>query len=176
MLLTLVKLEAKLQEVHACPAAAGARGSSTARLHRNFSRLHLPCATSIDIATASAKTATAAAEPLTMPPHSWASTLKLPSSSFGYVCSPRPVRRRANVDSDRARPLLSERERLVRACTDDLYRTASARQQDSSKTPPFVIQDGPPYANGPLHAGHALNKILKDMILRVELQKGSSHR
>ena len=36
----------------------------------------------------------------------------------------------------------------------------------------FVIHDGPPYANGDLHVGHALNKILKDMILRVKVQQG----
>ena len=31
---------------------------------------------------------------------------------------------------------------------------------------PFVLHDGPPYANGALHMGHALNKILKDVINR----------
>ncbi|MBY0330007.1 MAG: class I tRNA ligase family protein, partial [Acetobacteraceae bacterium] len=31
----------------------------------------------------------------------------------------------------------------------------------------FVLHDGPPYANGPLHIGHALNKILKDVINRA---------
>jgi isoleucyl-tRNA synthetase len=35
-----------------------------------------------------------------------------------------------------------------------------------------VLHDGPPYANGPLHVGHALNKILKDMVLRVKVQQG----
>jgi isoleucyl-tRNA synthetase len=35
-----------------------------------------------------------------------------------------------------------------------------------------VLQDGPPYANGALHIGHALNKILKDMILRHKVQTG----
>jgi isoleucyl-tRNA synthetase len=35
-----------------------------------------------------------------------------------------------------------------------------------------VLHDGPPYANGPLHIGHALNKILKDMVLRVKVQQG----
>ena len=33
--------------------------------------------------------------------------------------------------------------------------------------PKFVLHDGPPYANGQLHIGHALNKILKDVINRV---------
>ena len=31
----------------------------------------------------------------------------------------------------------------------------------------FVLHDGPPYANGPLHIGHALNKILKDVVNRA---------
>ena len=35
-----------------------------------------------------------------------------------------------------------------------------------------MLHDGPPYANGPLHVGHALNKILKDMVLRVKVQQG----
>lgn len=33
---------------------------------------------------------------------------------------------------------------------------------------PFILADGPPYANGNLHVGHALNKILKDVILRFK--------
>jgi isoleucyl-tRNA synthetase len=35
-----------------------------------------------------------------------------------------------------------------------------------------VLHDGPPYANGQLHIGHALNKILKDVICRVKVQEG----
>ena len=31
---------------------------------------------------------------------------------------------------------------------------------------PFILHDGPPYANGHLHIGHALNKTIKDMIVR----------
>ncbi|MGK7877306.1 MAG: isoleucine--tRNA ligase [Xenococcaceae cyanobacterium] len=36
----------------------------------------------------------------------------------------------------------------------------------------FVLHDGPPYANGPLHTGHALNKILKDIINKYKLLRG----
>ncbi|CAM9995406.1 unnamed protein product, partial [Scytosiphon promiscuus] len=36
----------------------------------------------------------------------------------------------------------------------------------------FVLHDGPPYANGDLHIGHALNKILKDFINRYQMLKG----
>lgn len=37
---------------------------------------------------------------------------------------------------------------------------------------PFVLHDGPPYANGDIHIGHALNKILKDFVLRYRTMKG----
>ena len=36
----------------------------------------------------------------------------------------------------------------------------------------FVLHDGPPYANGDLHLGHALNKILKDVINRAQQMSG----
>ncbi|MEC7570773.1 MAG: isoleucine--tRNA ligase, partial [Pseudomonadota bacterium] len=38
--------------------------------------------------------------------------------------------------------------------------------------PPFILHDGPPYANGHLHIGHALNKILKDVINRAQQMRG----
>ncbi|MFN3976359.1 MAG: isoleucine--tRNA ligase [Aquificaceae bacterium] len=37
---------------------------------------------------------------------------------------------------------------------------------------PFVLHDGPPYANGHIHIGHALNKILKDVIVKYKLLSG----
>ena len=40
----------------------------------------------------------------------------------------------------------------------------------------FVLHDGPPYANGNLHIGHALNKILKDFINKYQLLKGKKVR
>ncbi len=36
----------------------------------------------------------------------------------------------------------------------------------------FILHDGPPYANGHLHLGHVLNKVLKDMIVKIHLMKG----
>lgn len=36
----------------------------------------------------------------------------------------------------------------------------------------FVLHDGPPYANGAVHVGHAINKILKDVIVRTALSRG----
>ena len=41
---------------------------------------------------------------------------------------------------------------------------------------PFILHDGPPYANGSLHIGHALNKILKDIINRYQLLQGRKVR
>ena len=37
---------------------------------------------------------------------------------------------------------------------------------------PFILHDGPPYANGPIHIGHALNKTLKDIIVKYKSQRG----
>ncbi len=48
------------------------------------------------------------------------------------------------------------------------------RQKKSRK--PFVLHDGPPYANGNLHIGHALNKILKDMVVRSQQMMGCDAR
>ncbi|MBR0643808.1 isoleucine--tRNA ligase [Plastoroseomonas hellenica] len=45
------------------------------------------------------------------------------------------------------------------------------RQRSKGRTP-FVLHDGPPYANGNLHIGHALNKILKDVINRAAQMAG----
>lgn len=38
--------------------------------------------------------------------------------------------------------------------------------------PPYILHDGPPYANGDLHIGHALNKVLKDIVIRRKLLEG----
>ena len=41
-----------------------------------------------------------------------------------------------------------------------------------SEAEPFVFHDGPPYANGNIHAGHLLNKVLKDFVVRSALMEG----
>src|SRR6516165_8127246 len=43
---------------------------------------------------------------------------------------------------------------------------------ESKGRPKFVLHDGPPYANGNLHIGHALNKILKDVVNRAQQMLG----
>lgn len=52
--------------------------------------------------------------------------------------------------------------------TTDLYRW-QASQEDR---PLFVLHDGPPYANGAIHMGHAINKVLKDIINRYQVLQG----
>ncbi|KAJ9521483.1 hypothetical protein QJQ45_008884 [Haematococcus lacustris] len=47
---------------------------------------------------------------------------------------------------------------------------------DSNPGPAFTLHDGPPYANGDLHIGHALNKVLKDIINRYQLLRGRKAR
>src|SRR5690606_32006 len=47
-------------------------------------------------------------------------------------------------------------------------------QERTKGRPLFVLHDGPPYANGDIHMGHALNKIIKDMIVRFKSMNGYS--
>jgi isoleucyl-tRNA synthetase len=55
----------------------------------------------------------------------------------------------------------------------DLYR----RQLDGPHPAgPFVFHDGPPYANGTIHMGHLMNKILKDMVVRSRQMAGHEVR
>lgn len=51
----------------------------------------------------------------------------------------------------------------------DLY--GLLRRQSKGK-PRYIVHDGPPYANGHIHIGHALNKILKDVIVRAKQMEG----
>ena len=46
------------------------------------------------------------------------------------------------------------------------------RQKLNEGKPSFVLHDGPPYANGPIHIGHAMNKISKDFIVRYKSMTG----
>src|SRR3978361_2487097 len=49
-----------------------------------------------------------------------------------------------------------------------LYKRLRAARCQNEK---FVLHDGPPYANGQIHMGHAVNKILKDMIVKARQLK-----
>ena len=59
---------------------------------------------------------------------------------------------------------------LVKRWEDmNLYRKL---REDAAGRPKFVLHDGPPYANGNIHIGHALNKVLKDVITRSFQMRG----
>lgn len=62
-----------------------------------------------------------------------------------------------------------EPELLKRWEEIDLYNTLRTQ---SAGRPKYVLHDGPPYANGHLHIGHALNKILKDIVTRSRQMQG----
>ncbi|MGA0826045.1 MAG: isoleucine--tRNA ligase [Gemmobacter sp.] len=59
---------------------------------------------------------------------------------------------------------------------DRLRAKAEAARASGQPRPPFTLHDGPPYANGHLHIGHALNKILKDMVVRSHQMMGFDAR
>jgi isoleucyl-tRNA synthetase len=90
--------------------------------------------------------------PLSRSARRWATsyllTLCLPKTSFGPKL-----------------PSADEAARLIEALSRALYHW----QQAQPNRRDFVLHDGPPYANGDLHLGHALNKISKDIINRFEL-------
>ncbi len=46
------------------------------------------------------------------------------------------------------------------------------KMQKRDRSMPFILHDGPPYANGHIHLGHTLNKILKDIIVKYKTMKG----
>ena len=83
----------------------------------------------------------------------WKKTLNLPSTSFSM---------RANLKEN-------EPKSISRWIKRDLYRKLT---QKSENKPLFFLHDGPPYANGEIHAGHLLNKVLKDIVFRSKLMAG----
>ena len=84
---------------------------------------------------------------------SYKETINLPDTEFSM---------RAN---------LSEREPDFQKFWEenDIYEKAIERRKDNE---PFILHDGPPYANGDIHIGHALNKVLKDIVTRFKTLRG----
>lgn len=80
-------------------------------------------------------------------------TLNLPHTNF-------PMR--ANL-AQREPAVLARWER------EDIY---SALRAARDGKPKYVLHDGPPYANGQIHLGHAVNKVVKDIICKVQLMEG----
>jgi isoleucyl-tRNA synthetase len=66
---------------------------------------------------------------------------------------------------------LSQREPEMLKAWDDKRIYQKIQEKNKAKTP-YILHDGPPYANGHIHMGHALNKILKDIIVKYKTMKG----
>ncbi len=86
-------------------------------------------------------------------PQDYNSTLNLPKTDF-------PMR--AGLPK-------SEPETLKRWQETDVY---NKLMEHNEGKPLYVLHDGPPYANGDIHLGHALNKVLKDIIVRYKNMTG----
>ena len=69
----------------------------------------------------------------------------------------------------RARLAEREPQRLERWRHENLYKKLRQARQGREK---FILHDGPPYANGDIHIGHAVNKILKDIIVKARTLDG----
>lgn len=87
------------------------------------------------------------------PPNPYKDTLNLPETAF-------PMR--ANLAE--REPEWLERWQTAKRFTR-LRETCAGR-------PKFILADGPPYANGSIHVGHAVNKILKDVIVKSRTLDG----
>lgn len=66
---------------------------------------------------------------------------------------------------------LPENEKLQREKWEEMDLYNKVREKNKEKTP-FILHDGPPYANGEIHIGHAMNKILKDFVNRYKMMSG----
>ena len=63
----------------------------------------------------------------------------------------------------------NEPKRLEKWGQEDIYGKVLEKNKDGK---PFILHDGPPYANGPIHIGHSFNKILKDFVNKSHAQRG----
>ena len=86
-------------------------------------------------------------------PTDYKATLNLPQTNFGM---------KANLAQ-------LEPKTLARWEEIGLYRKILAK---NAQGPLFSFHDGPPYANGHIHLGHFLNKILKDLVVKFHNQQG----
>ncbi|MBL8296856.1 MAG: isoleucine--tRNA ligase [Rhodanobacteraceae bacterium] len=67
---------------------------------------------------------------------------------------------------------LAKREPAMLAEWESQRRYQQIQEKTASRQRAFVLHDGPPYANGVIHLGHALNKILKDTVVKSKLMAG----
>ncbi|TKR33686.1 isoleucine--tRNA ligase [Luteimonas gilva] len=86
--------------------------------------------------------------------HRYKATIHLPATDF-------PMR----GDLPKREP-----QTLARWESEGLYHRIREKVQGRERK--FVLHDGPPYANGAIHIGHAVNKVLKDMVVKSKLMAG----
>ncbi|MGN6788888.1 MAG: isoleucine--tRNA ligase [Rhodanobacteraceae bacterium] len=67
---------------------------------------------------------------------------------------------------------LAKREPAMLAEWEDANRYAELQRRTGHRERAYILHDGPPYANGKIHLGHAVNKILKDIVVRSKLMAG----
>lgn len=64
---------------------------------------------------------------------------------------------------------VNEPKRLEKWERLDLYNRVLEKNKGNES---YILHDGPPYANGPIHIGHAFNKVLKDIVVKYKSQRG----
>ena len=67
--------------------------------------------------------------------------------------------------------VLREPKRLEQWETAKLYHAIQEKRK-AANSPKFLLHDGPPFANGDVHMGTALNKLLKDLVLKSKTMAG----
>ena len=67
---------------------------------------------------------------------------------------------------------LSAREPAILADWHARDRYAEIQKRTATREHAFILHDGPPYANGVIHIGHAVNKVLKDIVVKSKLMAG----
>ncbi|MBI4845950.1 MAG: isoleucine--tRNA ligase [Candidatus Omnitrophica bacterium] len=85
--------------------------------------------------------------------YDYKSTINLPETDFSM-----------KADLPKKEPLLLEEWQKR-----DIYKKILEKTKNA---PRYILHDGPPYANGHIHIGHALNKILKDVIVKYKMMQG----
>src|SRR5204863_8079283 len=70
-----------------------------------------------------------------------------------------------------ADPVIDEPQRLEKWEASGLYQRIQQRRK-AQGAPKFILHDGPPFANGDVHMGTALNKIIKDLVLKSKTMAG----
>lgn len=84
---------------------------------------------------------------------SYQNTINLPKTSFSMKAD------------------LVQREPILRKewAKNDIY---GKIREARNGCPQYILHDGPPYANGDIHMGHVINKVLKDFVIKYRTMKG----